>query len=257
MTEEQQTGSLAQAMHDMSGRVDRDSRNKHGGWDYASADAVYAGVRKELAAQGLAPFMQQVRMEIKPYGKKNDGNERLWIEADYNIALTPDGRHPEEECDFELVTVMAEFLSAQAFQAIRTYALKYFLRGKLLIQTGEPDVDNDEQRHPHQGQQQQHQAQQAAKPAAGEFAYSEQTKKITYTQGIPKKDAAGIKDFQRALMSFLQSNFKHPCTRELALVIWEANQDLINLLPTEGIESLQKQCGALPSGEAPTQDGSK
>ena len=111
----------------------------HAGYDYASADALYQIARAELAAVGLAPWQDELEIElIPPEGSQKKG----WIRARYAMALTPDGRKPGAG-EVEHITVMSQATGAQAFAAIRTFALKYWLRGKLLLATGEQldDVD--------------------------------------------------------------------------------------------------------------------
>ena len=82
-------------------------------------------------------------MEIIEREKYVEGVEEKshWLKATYELAITPDGAapHPAES---ERCTVMCPLTDASSFQALRTYALKYYLRGKTLTATGELDVDD-------------------------------------------------------------------------------------------------------------------
>ena len=146
MTDQIVTPSLAKAMLEMPVSIEKDQENSFAHYQYSSADAVFANIRTQLAKQGLAPWQQEISMEVIEQTKQNkDGTERRsrWLKAKYQMALTPDGQAPMDniELEGEIVTVMCEFTTAQAFAAIRTYALKYWLRGKLLLATGEFDAD--------------------------------------------------------------------------------------------------------------------
>ena len=137
---------LAEALAGMDGHAKRDCRNQHGGYDYASADSIFACVRLPLAKVGLAIWQQQVELEFIDVPGKGDKPSR-WMKATYEFALTPDGQAPAEG-EAERVTVGCQLLGAQSFGAIRTYALKYWLRGKCLISTGDraEDIDADAHR---------------------------------------------------------------------------------------------------------------
>ena len=118
--------------------VRRDSSNRFAKYDYASADAVYDAVRPLLAKHGLG-----VRHEIEPIEKmEHRGVEFLilpigvWLEstdgaeaiAHYRIPLNTSGQKGVR-------------LDPQVIQAATTYAVKYFIRSRFLLNTGDPDAD--------------------------------------------------------------------------------------------------------------------
>lgn len=121
--------------------IEQDAENTFAGYPYSSADAVYAAVRVAIAEQGLAPWMQEIEKEFRE-GKNDRGKRVLWGEFCFEIALTPGGRRPEEG-QGERITIISPITGPQSMAAIRTYALKYWLRGKLLLETGEGDLDHD------------------------------------------------------------------------------------------------------------------
>ena len=135
---------LCKAILECPRSIPKDSRNYHAKYDYASADAVFQSVAKPLAEAGLATWINEVSVDVVEGKKGADGKEGpKWVKTTYEIALTPGGLAPPDG-KAERVTVMAQLLSAQTLQAVRTYAIKYFLRTKLLLATGEiqDDVDN-------------------------------------------------------------------------------------------------------------------
>ena len=132
---------VAEAMFKMSGTVKKDAQNPYHKYMYASADAVYAAVREDIAQQGLAPWQDEVSLETLPVGNDKE-NKALWVKVKYEMALTPNGEKPKEPG--EHVTIFAAITDPQSMGAVRTYALKYWLRGKLLISTGEGDLDTNE-----------------------------------------------------------------------------------------------------------------
>ena len=137
MTE--QTTKLAEAVAKMKDSAPKDAKNAFKDYTYASADSLYRTIRPELAKAGFLPWQNEVSMEII---ERDKGQEKShWLKATYELAITPDGAAPSP-AESERVTVMCQLVDAQSFQALRTYALKYYLRGKTLTATGELDLDD-------------------------------------------------------------------------------------------------------------------
>lgn len=119
------------------GKVTYDSRNKHGGYPYASADAVYGDIRGILAEQGLVPSATVLDSGISEVSGKGKG--KLWIEM--KVALSWQGFDHKPE-----IRMQGGWLTgSQSYGSILTYAIKYWLRDVLLIPTGELDADADKQ----------------------------------------------------------------------------------------------------------------
>ena len=135
----QTTGRIARAMLAMEGMVKHDRENNSvssDSYSYASADAVYLHIRDALANEGLFPWQSEIESKIVE-GKK--GSTYPWLTVTYEIGLAYDeNKRPEV---VEIITAMALLRNAQALQAVRTFALKYYLKGKLLLGTGEKDTD--------------------------------------------------------------------------------------------------------------------
>ena len=134
---------LAAAIDAMPGAVPKDSRNKHAGYDYASADSIYLSVRNHLAKSGLSVWQDEESVEV--VGKVSK-EEVAWVRATYKMALIKGATATQSEMDgAEKVTVMTPVRNAQAFAAIRTYALKYWIRGKCLLAIGDVEEDIDQE----------------------------------------------------------------------------------------------------------------
>ena len=135
----QTTGRIARAMLAMEGMVKHDRENNSvssDSYSYASADAVYLHIRDALAKEGLFPWQSEIESKVVE-GKK--GSTYPWLTVTYEIGLAYDeNKRPEA---VEIITAMALLRNAQALQAVRTFALKYYLKGKLLLGTGEKDTD--------------------------------------------------------------------------------------------------------------------
>lgn len=242
------THSLAKAIAAMPAAVRKDCKNHHANYDYASADAVFAAVAKRLAKQGLATWCSEEEMEVIE-GKDKKGNSTKWIRTTYRIALTPNGEPPRSIADAERCTVMAQLLGPQTFQAVRTYALKYFIRGKCLLATGEiDDVD----------------AQPADAPPA---AARRKTAKPTAihdakTHVISATGEGSEKDIQRALFARLQKILVPGTTpAATATAVYKANHDWIGSLPAKGKEAalalvnkVQNEAPADDENDAPADD---
>ncbi len=115
-------------------KVDKDMRNSYKGYDYASADAVFAAVRVAMADLKLHLVTQELSFKIHDFG--TDDKPSRHIELKVYIGITDGSVVP-----LELITVMGPYTAPQSIQALRTYAVKYWLRTKLLLPTGESDLD--------------------------------------------------------------------------------------------------------------------
>ena len=111
-------------------KIPKNGRNQHSRYDYATADDVYATIRPILARHQLtikhetsAPVVQEA-----VGGKKACFIPiRVWFDGE---AI------PSTHTYIPLL-----FATPQGVQAAVTYGVKYWLRGRLLIDTGEEDAD--------------------------------------------------------------------------------------------------------------------
>ena len=130
---------LAAAFADMPQMIAADKYNPHRKNKYASADAVYSAIRNKLAEHGLHVFQDEVSFEIM----KVDGLKGSWIKATYAFAIVS-GIGPVPEEIKERCTMVRRLNDSQDLGSLRTYAIKYYLRNKLMLGTGDPDGDEDE-----------------------------------------------------------------------------------------------------------------
>ena len=134
--------TLTEALRSTSAMVERDQRNAHAGYDYASADAIYAHVRDACLAAGVLPH--QTEQELEFIERTNSrGKPSTWARITYRVGLQPVGSAPVKMDAWETVTVLVQVTGSQSLGAARTYALKYYLRGKFLLATGDLAEDLD------------------------------------------------------------------------------------------------------------------
>ena len=136
---------VAAAMAAMGSVVKKDARNKHGGYDYASADAIYEHSRMAIAEAGLSVWMDEKKLwtttsEPNAQGKTTD---TLWVR--FEIGFSLDGITPPPKKTRERITATTYLTSPQSLAAVRTYAEKYWIRGKFMLATGDLAEDMDAQ----------------------------------------------------------------------------------------------------------------
>ena len=233
MTE--QATKLAEAVSKMPEAAPKDCKNAFFGWSYASADSLYRTIRPAMSEAGFLPWQDEVSMEIIE-GENADGEKMRWIKATYALAITPDGTAPSaDQC--ERVTVMCQLNDTQSFQALRTYALKYYLRGKTLTATGELDVDATA------GDAPPTTTPQTKAPAApaGKWVLNQGTMEFQRHGEFPDELT-----MQRALMKVLLAAFLPGSNIETAGRIYLKNGPLITeILPTAGQEMIVQRFNAL------------
>ena len=111
--------------------IRKDARNSYAKYDYATADAVFEHIRPLLGDFGLVIETYETDAEI------TDGLFR----ATYSFTL----RHVDGSTTTpETVLIANKFVGPQSLQAARTYALKYWLRSKFVLATGDADMDAQE-----------------------------------------------------------------------------------------------------------------
>lgn len=127
---------VCRAMDQVKAVEKRDEAPKAvGGYAYASADDVYDSVRKILAKNRLAPQQDELECQIERVEGK-DGKMVAYLRLRYSIGFI--GERPVNR------SIMLQYNGPQSFQAAATYVLKYWLRGRLLLSTGEGDLDTYE-----------------------------------------------------------------------------------------------------------------
>ena len=121
--------AIAAAMGEIQPVV-KDGKNSHQGYDFASIDAFMQLCRPILAAHGLHPNVDCVSSEIVAVGNKT------WASNAYRITM----HHSSGEFTQPAgIHVHLPLTGAQTSGSAQSYAVKQYLRGLLLITTGDKD----------------------------------------------------------------------------------------------------------------------
>ena len=239
----QTTGRIARAMLAMNGMVKHDGENNSvssDSYSYASADAVYLHIRDALANEGLFPWQSEIESKVVE-GKK--GSTYPWWMVTYEIGLAYDENNRPEVV--ETVTAMALLRNAQALQAVRTFALKYYLKGKLLLGTGDKDTDATNDTRPSPEPQTRGRTQSKQKPAASSRRTSTRKPKAVWkldeaqvyqVEGKFKDKMESAKALtERLIEDFAPVDGGHSASRKAELqVIFHQNIATIKKLPQRG-----------------------
>lgn len=133
--------AIAQVQEHMSS-VARDGRNAHGGYDFASTDAIYAALSVKMGQAGLTIVTLEDEPEIKiieTTDKQGNPKKQQWCKFKFTFVLaTADGTWTDERLSRSL---FIQVLGPQTFMAAQSYAEKSFLRSLFKIPTGDLDLD--------------------------------------------------------------------------------------------------------------------
>lgn len=101
------------------------SATHYHGYRYATVDDVYSAVRYAMAEAGIHLWCSEVFTAENEVGMTR-----------FEFCLILDG---QPLCERESLHMPADFSTPQKMQAARSMAIKYYLRSKFLIPTGEVD----------------------------------------------------------------------------------------------------------------------
>ena len=122
--------AIAEAMAEIK-TVSKNESNAHGNYNFASIDGFLGGCRDACSKHGLHPEMSVINYEQYP-----GTNNKMWATYTYEVSMC----HKSGEETKPVVTVVAlPVTGAQTSGSAQSYALKQYLRGLFLIQTGEAD----------------------------------------------------------------------------------------------------------------------
>ena len=121
--------AIAAAMGDIQ-PVAKDGKNSHQGYDFASIDAFMQLCRPILAKHGLHPNVDCVSSDIVSVGNKT------WASNAYRITMQHSSGEATEAAG---IHVHLPLTGAQTSGSAQSYAVKQYLRGLLLISTGDKD----------------------------------------------------------------------------------------------------------------------
>lgn len=139
--EEKLPASIARAICRVQGAIEsvkKDSRNQHGGYNYASTDAIYAALALKMAEAGLVIITMEDRDPVMERREK-DGKTALWGVFVFRFVLATDEdswTHPRLQR-----TVISQITGPQSFQAAQSFCEKALLRSLFKLPTGDLDLD--------------------------------------------------------------------------------------------------------------------
>jgi len=120
--------------------VKKSQRNAHGGYNFASADDIYAALTRAMGNAGLACLcMEDALPEIMRVEK--DGKTSQWGKFSFSFVLAHISgvTWSDARCRRSLFIPIT---GPQTFQAAQSYAEKSFLRSMFKIPTGDMDLDS-------------------------------------------------------------------------------------------------------------------
>ena len=122
--------ALASAMKEVQ-KLPKDDRNEHGNYSFASIDQFLDACRPICASYGLHPNIDGVASDTFMAG-----SNKLWGKFSYRISMHHESGESTEPSGID---VMLPLTGAQTSGSAQSYALKQYLRGLLMISTGEKD----------------------------------------------------------------------------------------------------------------------
>lgn len=122
--------AIAVAMGNVT-KLAKEQRNAHGNYNFASIDDFLELCRPMMAAEGLY-------VNISGTGAETflAGSNKLWCKFSYIIQTCHKSGESTEEAGMD---IMLPLTGAQTSGSAQSYALKQYLRGLLMISTGEAD----------------------------------------------------------------------------------------------------------------------
>ena len=124
------------------GAVAKSNRNAHGGYNFASADDIYAALTRKMGEVGLAIISLEDQCEIKRIEIQTDKGPKItqWAHMEFSFVLaTEEATWTDKRAKR---TLYIQVTGAQTFQAAQSYAEKAYLRSLFKIPTGDMDLDS-------------------------------------------------------------------------------------------------------------------
>ncbi|MEY2961363.1 MAG: hypothetical protein RLZ60_1193 [Pseudomonadota bacterium] len=130
--------SIVQAICDVQRKMEavkKSAKNQHGGYQYASADDIYAALILRMAEAGIViDCLEAVSPEVS---KSDKGSQ--WVKVTFQFVIsTCEATWTDATCRR---TVMLPLTGPQTFMAAQSYAEKTYLRSLFKIPTGDMELD--------------------------------------------------------------------------------------------------------------------
>lgn len=117
-------------------RLEKAEHNRHGGYKFVSVDSVKDQIRPLLATNGLFLSVSETDFQLTEV-PNSKGGMTTTARIAFCITLSDGTEHRSDN-----ITVMLPYTGAQTSGAARSYAVKEWAKGTLLVSTGD-DVDAD------------------------------------------------------------------------------------------------------------------
>ena len=115
--------------------IPRDGNNKFAGYKYATVDQVFESVRGPMSKHGLA-------LDYELYGLDRVEHRNVeFLFLNVGVKFRGDRDYVVHPVPLNTAAKGGVRLDAQGIQAAISYALKYFLRSTLMLNTGDADLD--------------------------------------------------------------------------------------------------------------------
>lgn len=130
--------------------VKKDAKNPHGGYMFASTDAIYAELTHKMAAAGLAIVVLE---DEAPQTERieRDGKTAVWGRFRFRFVLATAEATWSDPSSTR--SVFVQITGPQTFMAAQSYAEKSFYRSLFKLPTGDMDLDSVSQADTMEGQE--------------------------------------------------------------------------------------------------------
>lgn len=136
--------AICRVQSGLVGSIKQDGKNQHGGYKYASTDAVYAALTLKLAEAGLSILaLEDHAPEIKRFevSDKKSGEIKVqqWGKFSFGFILATEEATWHDAKSRR--SLFIQITGPQTFMAAESYAMKAFLRSLFKLPTGDIDLD--------------------------------------------------------------------------------------------------------------------
>ena len=220
---------MCKIMSEVPAEIKKDLHNSFADYWYASSDAVYKAMRPLLAKYDLGVDFntEVIRETIEISNKKGDIEKKVLQSMKVSIRLGDD--------KFTHITMPIIQNSPQGFQSAITFAIKYFLRSKFLLVTGEKDADKDATPDSHAAQNSNN-----SKPKYSLVKIEvDKDNKIQFSDGEKWDNPAWVNDALSHLYLLIRRKMEDSDGETIQELV-DVNIELIKEIPEKGLIALSK-----------------
>lgn len=225
-----QDQSIANAMKKIK-KLEHDSQNSFAKYTYVSADGLFEQIRPILAEEGLV-----VDYHIGETSELKAG-ERTYMIINIGVRF---GRIE----DYTIHPIPLARMDAQSIQSAITYAIKYFLRSRLMLSTGEKDMDAEQPATENLNSKRLPQAKPRAQAKPKEIKYTHDDEMLILINGTSiKKGKLTKAEIQKLYLFVMEAITKTEKNDRVATIDMLNNNfdELTMLIPEPGIKAILKK----------------